>query len=110
MENNVKPNPRLLELLFSIKGTMNVFQDFINDHEDLSPKDIDSSIIDLAGYLNTVQNDLLEVACNIGDCIGSVIITDIDRIIEESGPNIAKSQDVKMKLSSVEMRKSKKTA
>lgn len=111
MEANIKPNTRLMELLCSIRGTMNVVQSFINDHEDLSPTVMDSSIIDLAGGLNAVQDYLSKVSGNVSDCIGAVIIGDVDRrILEESLNNITESQDVKMKLSSIEMRKSKKTA
>lgn len=110
MENNIKPNPRLMELLCSIRGTMNVVQSFINDHEDLSPTVMDSSIIDLAANLNNVQDYLSGVSGDVSDCIGAVIIGDVDRILEELQNNTTESQDVKMKLSSIEMRKPKKTA
>ncbi len=70
METNIKPNPTLMNLLFSIRSTQATIQTFINENENLSPKDIDSSIIDLAEHMNDVQNYLLEVSCTISDCIG----------------------------------------
>lgn len=107
MEANIKPNPRLIELLWSIRSTQAVIQTFIDDNQ---AESINAAFADLAEYLTPVQNYLCDVSCEIIDNIGGMIISDIDTLLEESPNNITESQDVKMKLSSIEMRKSKKTA
>lgn len=51
MENNIKPNPRLIELLCSIRSTQATIQTFINDNE---AEFINSAFSDLAEYLTPV--------------------------------------------------------
>lgn len=80
METNIKPNPRLMELLCSIRGTQAVIQTFINDNQ---AEFINSTFSDLAEYLTPVQNYLSEVSCTISDHIGGIIISDIDSLLEE---------------------------
>lgn len=107
MEKNIKPDPRLIELLCSIRSTQFIIQTFIDDNQ---AEFINSTFSDLADYLNPVQDYLCNVSCEISDNIGGMIISDIDNLLEESRNNTTESKDVKMKLSSIEMRKSKKTA
>ena len=48
MENNIKPNPTLIELLCSIRSTQANIQTFINDNQ---AEFINSAFADLAEYL-----------------------------------------------------------
>ncbi len=80
MENNIKPNPTLIELLCSIRSTQANIQTFINDNQ---AEFINSAFADLAEYLAPVQNYLSEVSCTISDHIGAIIISDIDSLLEE---------------------------
>lgn len=80
MENNIKPNPTLIELLCSIRSTQATIQTFINDNQ---AESINAAFADLAEYLTPVQNYLSEVSCTISDHIGGIIISDIDSLLEE---------------------------
>lgn len=80
MENNIKPDPELINLLCSIRSTQATIQTFINDND---AEFINSAFSDLAEYLAPVQNYLSEVSCTISDHIGAIIITDIDNLLEE---------------------------
>lgn len=80
MENNIKPNPRLIDLLCSIRSTQAVIQTFINDNE---AEFINSIFNDMIDYLGDVQTCLSDVSGEIGNRIGTIIISDIDSLLEE---------------------------
>lgn len=80
MENNIKPNPRLIELLCSIRRTQAVIQTFIDDNK---AEFINPTFSDLTEYLTPVQDYLCKVSCVISENIGGMIISDIDSLLEE---------------------------
>ena len=87
MENNIKPNPRLIELLCSIRRTHAVIQTFIDDNQ---AEFINSTFSDLAEYLTHVQDYLCKASCVISENIGGMIISDIDTLLEEKTRCITK--------------------
>lgn len=80
METNIKPNPRLIELLCSIRSTQANIQTFINDNQ---AEFINSTFNDMIDYLGDVQTYLSDVSGEIGNRIGTIIISDIDSLLEE---------------------------
>lgn len=80
METNIKPDPTLIDLLCSIRSTQAVIQTFINDNE---AEFINSIFNDMIDYLGDVQTYLSDVSGEIGNRIGTIIISDIDSLLEE---------------------------
>lgn len=80
MENNIKPDPILMNLLFSIRSTQATIQTFIDDNQ---AEFINSTFSDLSEYLKPVQDYLCKVSCVISENIGGIIIADIDNLLEE---------------------------